>query len=477
MILLILTTFLFSADGGTIFLEFGGMSKTCLTADTACHSLDQAVKHANWEDVTSILIQGHAELIGEVIFDSGDDTFKKTPAANIEYTMTLQNHHLSSNTDIYGLTGLGTVRIKGTDTSEMRLNLQSNVVNPTLNEPAFIISTSRTPGGEKKDYVFQVEQYGALELLSTVYVFPLQLPSTTTFTKLTSKFETEPWDKNSAAIIVDKGAIMANIPVHVYDPELGVLVLKDIDVANSGVLSRHEYSTSLTSFVPKGIVCSIPDNATSTFIIKIGYAGKERWEEDKLVGIDQYPLDIHLSGKCKAYNFNDVDKKFPLNNTDMTNISKTAFVFPSVSLSRSNIKFATKTGSQSDELGNNLLAEFTSKTNSLGVAALDRLKVSIAPRYHTEDADDKLIRWDEMTWYVGLWDTKMNEGGVTIKQSGQSGFAVAAVPRANVGISGEYTVKMEFGDQVRYVGCLYSGARKTVAFASVALLVAVLLGF
>ncbi|KAK2961687.1 hypothetical protein BLNAU_3485 [Blattamonas nauphoetae] len=472
MILLLLTTFIYSIDGDTIFLEFGGMSKTCLTADTACHSLDQAAKHANWENVTSILIQGHAELIGEVIFDSSDDTFKKTPAANIEYTMTLKNHHLSSNSDQYGLTGLGTIKIKGTDTTEMRIILKSDA--------GFLhISTARTPGGIKKEYVFRVELYGVLDVHTILYVQPLQLPSTTTFTKLTSKFETEAWDQKSAAIVVDKGALIIpnTASMSVHDPELGVLILNDFDITKSSVLIDHSVSSSITSLVPKGVVCSISENATDTFNIIIGNAGKEREEDDKLVGIDQYPLDIHLSGKCAAYDSVDTTQKFPLNNTDMTNISKTAFVFPSVSLSRSNLKFATKTGSQSSDLGNYLLAEFSSGYNVLSVAALRRLKVSIAPRYHTEDADDKLIRWDEMTWYVGHKDTEMSFGGVLITQSGQSGFAVAAVPRANVGISGEYTVKMEFEDQVRYVGCLYSGARKTVAFASLAVLLAVLLGF
>ncbi|KAK2959788.1 hypothetical protein BLNAU_5277 [Blattamonas nauphoetae] len=181
-------------------------------------------------------------------------------------------------------------------------------------------------------------------------------------------------------------------------------------------------------------------------------SGKRYYEDGSLVKIDSYPLDIHLSGKCAAYDSEDVGKKFPLNNTDVTNISKTAFVFPEVTLSRSNLKLPTKLFGTSNDLGNYLLAEFYSRTKLLNVGALGRLKVSIAPRYHTEDADDKLIRWDEMTWYVGLFVMRMEFGSVSAQQSGQSDFAVAAVPRANVGISGEYTVKMEFGDQVRYVG-------------------------
>ncbi|KAK2960045.1 hypothetical protein BLNAU_4928 [Blattamonas nauphoetae] len=478
MILLVLTAFLFSVDGDTIFLEFGGMSKTCLTPETACHALDQAVKHANWENVTKITIQGHAELIGEVTFDSSDDTFKKTPSQDIEYEMHLNHHFLSSNTDHYGLTGLGTIKIKGTSSTLMTLSLSSDFTPQDVQAQTFVISTSRTPSGEKKDYVFRVEQYGVLNVAVYLLVRPLQLPSTTTFAKLTSKFETEPWDKKSAAIIVENGTIRANNPVIVYDPELGVLILKNINTTESSVVLLQDSATSFTSLVPKGIVCSIPDNAADTFYITFLNPGKVRKEDNKIVEIDQFPLDLHLSGKCEAYYYEDMmDKKFPLNNTDMTNISKTAFVFPKVTLTRSNLKMATKTGGQSSDLGNYLLAEFTSQTASLGVAALDRLKVSIAPRYHTEDADDKLIRWDEMTWYVGHKDTEIDQGGVTIKQSGQSSYAVAAVPRANVGISGEYTVKMEFGDQVRYVGCLYSGARKTAAFASLALLVAVLLGF
>ncbi|KAK2960107.1 hypothetical protein BLNAU_4990 [Blattamonas nauphoetae] len=423
-----------SANCAPIFLEFGGLNKTCLTAETACHSLDQAVKHANWENATDILIHGHAELIVEVHFDSSSDKFKKTPSEDIAYEMTLNHHFLNSNTDHFGLTGLGTIKIKGTSTTRMTLSLNSDFIHPTLLFPIFVISTTRTPGGEKKDYVFP--------------------------------------------IIVDKGAINMGNWVRVYDPELGVLILKDIDTTESAVAVHQTFATSLTSLVPKGIVCSIPDNATSTFRVHIGDAGKKRKEDDKLAGIDQYPLDIHLSGKCAAFDIEDfVDEKFLLNNTDMTNISKTAFVFPKVTLTRSNLKFAAKIGGQSSDLGNYLLAEFTSQKASLSVAALDRLKVSIAPRYHTEDVDDKLIRWDEMTWYVGHKDTEIENGGVTIKQSGQSSYAVAAVPRANVGISGEYTVKMEFDDQVRYVGCLYSGARSTVAFTSLALLVAVLLGF
>ncbi|KAK2942890.1 hypothetical protein BLNAU_22186 [Blattamonas nauphoetae] len=475
MIHLVLTTFVLSANCASIFLEFGGLSKTCLTPETACHSLDQAVKHANWEKETIIVIQGHAELIGEVIFDSSTDPFKKTPAENIKNTLTFGNHVLSSNTDHYGLTGLGTIKIRGTATAEMRLVLDS------LLGSEFFITTSRTPGGIKKEYVFRVEQYGVLELLVPLSVQSLQLPSTTPFTKLTSKFETEPWDQKSAAIVVEKGALVIpdTAPVLVNDPELGVLILNDISITESVVEIHNEYTTSFRSLVPKGIVCSIPENATDTFNIKIAAAGKHQWDSARttLESIDQYPLDIHLSGKCAAYDYEDVDKKFPLNNTDMKNISKTAFVFPDVTLSRSNLKMATKTGGQSNDLGNYLLAKFTSGYNVLSVAALHRLKVSIAPRYHTEDADDKLIRWDEMTWYVGQTYSAIEKGGMGIMQSGQSGFAVAAVPRANVGISGEYTVKMEFGDQVRYVGCLYSGARQTVAFASLALLLAVLLGF
>ncbi|KAK2960110.1 hypothetical protein BLNAU_4993 [Blattamonas nauphoetae] len=455
------------------------MSKTCLTAETACHSLDQAIKQANWENVTSIFIEGHADLIGEVVFDSSVDNFKKTPSTDIQFKMRLGEHFLSSNTDHYGLTGLGTIKIKGTSTTTMTLSLSSDIPHPTFHSPAFYLSTSRTPSGEKKHYVFRVEQFGVLDIQTLLFVLPLQLPSTTTFTKLTSKFETEPWDKKSAAIIVENGTIIANNPVFVYDPELGVLILKNIHTTESQVAIVQPFATSFTSLVPKGIVCSIPENAPNTFKILSFSSGKERKNSsDDLVGIDQFPLDIHLSGKCAAYDYEDfVTQKFPLNNTDMTNISKTAFVFPKVELSRSNLKFSTKTGGQSSDLGNYLLAKFSSKTNSLSVAALRQLKVSIAPRYHTEDADDKLIRWDEMTWYVGRIETEMNEGGVMIKQSGQADYAVAAVPRANVGISGEYTVKMEFGDQVRYVGCLYSGARKTGAFTSLALLLAVLLGF
>ncbi|KAK2948342.1 hypothetical protein BLNAU_16688 [Blattamonas nauphoetae] len=393
MVLLVLTTFIFSADDATIFLEFGGMTKSCLTPETACHSLDQAVKHAKWENVTDIVIQGHAELIGEIIFDSNADKFKKTPAEDLKYIMTLKHHVLSSNTDQYGLTGLGTIVIKGTDTSEMHLEVTSD-------HDYFFISTSRTPGGTKKDYVLRVEQYGALSMAKRLVIQPLQLQSTTTFTKLTSQFETEPWDKKSAAIIVDKGSIIILDFVQVRDPELGVLILKDIDIEKSQIFTRQRYAMSLPSLVPKGIVCSIPDNSTSTFNIKIVDAGKQHKEDDKLVGIDQYPLDIHLSGKCAAYDSDDTTQKFPLNNTDMTNISKAAFVFPQVSLSRSDLKLATQTGEQSNDLGIYLLADLSSLTASLGIAALRRLKVSIAPRYHTEDTDDKLIRWDEMTCQV-----------------------------------------------------------------------------
>ncbi|KAK2946746.1 hypothetical protein BLNAU_18342 [Blattamonas nauphoetae] len=476
MILLVLTTFIFSIDGDTIFLEFGGLNKTCLTPDTACHSLDQAVKHANWENVTDIVIQGHAELIGEVIFDSSADKFKKTTPGDVSFALVRGKHVLSSNTDEYGLTGLGTIKIKGTSSTKMTLILATSNVYPE--DVSFSISSSRTPGGIKKEYVFRVEQYGVLELKTPLILQPLQLPSTTTFTKLTSKFETESWDQKSAAIIVENGTIIATNDVVVNDPELGVLILKDVDITKSKVSISQGFATSSHSLVPKGIVCSIPENATDTFKITIYDSGKQiKNSSDDLVGIDLYPLDLHLSGKCAAYDFRDIDKKFPLNNTDMTNISKTAFVFPEVTLSRSNLKLPTKLYGTSNDLGNYLLAEFSSRTNSLGVAALRRLKVSIAPRYHTEDADDKLIRWDEMTWYVGLLGMYRGNGGVEITQSGQSDYAVAAVPRSNVGISGEYTVKMEFGDQVRYVGCLYSGARKTVAITSLALLLALLLGF
>ncbi|KAK2960104.1 hypothetical protein BLNAU_4987 [Blattamonas nauphoetae] len=433
-----------------MFLEFGGISKTCLTADTACHSLDQAVKHVNWENVNYIAILGHAELIGEVTFDTSADNFQTTPPGDVTIEMCLGEHFLSSNTDHYGLTGMGTIKIKGTSNAKMTLTLYSNVSAPPT--PGFVISTSRTPDGTKKDYVFRVEQYGVLDITRSLFVLPLQLLSYTTFTKLTSKFETEPWDQKSAAIIVNQGTIKIANFVEVTDPELGVLILKDINTTESSVVLLQDSATSLTSLVPKGIVCSIPENATKTFNIRTFLSGIQRKEGLDLVEIDQYPLDIHLSGKCAVYDSEDTTQKFPLNNTDMTNISKAAFVFPTVTLTRSNLKFATKTGSQSSELGNYLLAEFTSQTASLGVAALRRLKVSVAPRYHTEDVDDKLIRWDEMTWYVGQTYSAIENGGVTIKQSGQSNYAVAAVPRANVGISGEYTVKMEFDDQVRYVG-------------------------
>ncbi|KAK2942186.1 hypothetical protein BLNAU_22913 [Blattamonas nauphoetae] len=316
------------------------MSKTCLTSETACHSLDQAVKHANWENVTSILIQGHTVFVGEVIFDSSANPFKKTPAANVQYTLTLKHHVLSPNPDTYGLTGMGTILIKGTDTAEMRL------VFGSLSEAQFGIFTTRTPSGIKKEYVIRVEQYGVLELQHSICVQPLQIPSFTPFTKLSSKFETEPWDQNSAAIVVDKGSLITTntATVSVYDPELGVLILKDIDIPKSYVSISQRDTTPLGSLVPKGIVCSIPENATDTFNIIVVEAGIPKWEGLDLVGIDQYPLDIHLSGKCAAYDSEDTTQKFPLNNTDMKNISKTAFVFPTVTLSRSNLTFATKTG-------------------------------------------------------------------------------------------------------------------------------------
>ncbi|KAK2961903.1 hypothetical protein BLNAU_2959 [Blattamonas nauphoetae] len=470
MILLVLTTFIYSAVNDTIFLEFGGMSKTCLTADTACHSLDQAVKHAQWGNVSKIVIQGHAELIGEVIFDSNADTFKKTPAGNIKFEMTLSDHVLSSNVDFNGLTGLGTIVTKGTSSAEMHLELKSDI-------HVFSISTSRTTGGTKKNYVFRVEQYGILEVSAVLIIYPLQLPSTTTFTKLTSNFKTEPWDQKSAAVIVNKGALIMPAQIIVYDPGLGVLILNDIDTVKSQVSLSQQFATSQTSLVPKGIVCSIT-NSTNTFNITIYGSGNQIWDSPTdLVKIDQYPLDIHFEGKCAAFDELDFDKKFPLNKTDMSNITKSGFIFPEVYLTRSNLKVATQTGATSNDLGNYLVAEFTSGTNSLNVEALRHLKVSIAPRYHTQDTDDAIIRWDEMTWYVGLYETTKEFGGTFIRQSGESGFAVAAVPRGNVGISGEYTVKMEFGDEVRYVGCLYSGARSTVAFATLALLLAVLLGF
>ncbi|KAK2961941.1 hypothetical protein BLNAU_2997 [Blattamonas nauphoetae] len=470
MILLALTTFLYSAVNDTIFLEFGGMSKTCLTADTACHSLDQAVKHAQWANVSKIVIQGHAELIGEVIFDSNADTFKKTPTSNIKFEITHSNHVLSPNDDHYGLTGLGTIVVKGTSSAEIHLELKSDT-------GIFYISTARTPGGTKKNYVFRVEQYGLLELSATLIIYPLQLPSTTTFTKLTSNFKTEPWDKKSAAVIVNNGAFIMADKIFVYDLELGVLILSDIDVVKSQIYISQRYSTSQTSLVPKGIVCSMT-NSTNTFSVSIRGSGNLIWDSPTdLVKIDQYPLDIHLSGKCAAYDDQDTLQLHKLNKTDMSNITKSAFVFPEVVLTRSNLKVATQTGGQSSDLGNYLLAEFYSATNSLNVETLRRLKVSIAPRYHTQDTDDAIIRWDEMTWYVGLYQTWHDYGGMDIQQSGQTGFAVAAVPRGNVGISGEYTVKMEFGDEVRYVGCLYSGARNTAAFATLALLLAVLLGF
>ncbi|KAK2957812.1 hypothetical protein BLNAU_7246 [Blattamonas nauphoetae] len=139
----------------------------------------------------------------------------------------------------------------------------------------------------------------------------------------------------------------------------------------------------------KGMISSM-SNYMDTFNVVIDDGGNQPKEDDKYVRIDQYTLNIRLSGKCATNDVEDRTQKFPVNNTDMTNISKTAFIFLKVTLSRSNLKMATKTGSQSSELGNYLLAEFTSQTASLTVAALRRLKVSIAPRYHTEDTDDKL---------------------------------------------------------------------------------------
>ncbi|KAK2956767.1 hypothetical protein BLNAU_8220 [Blattamonas nauphoetae] len=158
-------------------------------------------------------------------------------------------------------------------------------------------------------------------------------------------------------------------------------------------------------------------------------------------------------------------------------MNSSAFVFPKVRLSRSSLKMGTKSSGSSDGLGNNLLAAFTSSSNLLFAKMLTRLKVSIAPRYHTEEVDDKLIRWNEMTWYIGTMETELKEGGVTSTQSGQSSLAVAAIPLSTVGKSGEYTVKMECDDEVKFVDCWYSGARSTVAFTGFALLLAVLLGF
>ncbi|KAK2960111.1 hypothetical protein BLNAU_4994 [Blattamonas nauphoetae] len=479
MILLLLATFVFSAedDDDVLFLEYGGKSKTCIEEKSPCHSLDIAVKHAKWTHVTDIAIQGHAELIGEVTFDSNADPFKKSPAEDIDYMMTVDDHSISRNADHYGLTGHGTIVLKGTSNAYMHLYLSS-----TTN--FFHISTSRTPGGVKKEYVFRVEQYGILELMSALVVHPLEVPTTTKLTKLTPKFKTEEWDLKSAAIVVEKGALVipnmlsSLMNLAVLDPELGVLILKDIDIEKSSVTLYHVNMTSRTSLVPKGVYCMIPNSTTETFNINIIGAGNvlTDWNR-KIVSIEQYPLDFHFTDKCAAYDSDDKDKVFRLNKTDVKTIKSNEFQFPEVAISRSNLKMSSKSNGKLNDAGDQLLATFTSEHNSLNVEILQQMKVSIAPRYHTEEVEDKLIRWREMTFYVGSIETEMNEGGVTITQSGQGGKAVAAVPRAKVGISGEYTVKMEFNGAVSYAGCLYSGTRKTVAFASLAVLVAVLLGF
>ncbi|KAK2952857.1 putative DnaJ domain containing protein [Blattamonas nauphoetae] len=373
---------LFATDGNTIFLEFGGMSKTCLTADTACHSLDQAVKHADWTNVTRIEIHGNAELIGEVICSARQSIDK-----DLKFEIHLKKHFFIASEISEGLTGLGTIRIKGTNSATMHLVFSSEI-------GYFPISTTRTPDGTKRDYVILVEEHGILEVLATLDFHPLQLPATTPFTKLTPKFKTEVWDQKSAAIIVQKGAlIMDSGSVGVNDPELGVLILKDIDTMKSIIRINLYCTTSVNSLVPKGIACSIPENATNTFNITVVDSGvKIKNSSGDLVGIDQYPLDIHLSGKCAAFDYDDTDHKFPLNKTDFSNITQSAFVFPDVELSRSNLKMPMSLYPPSNDLGNYLLAAFYSDVHMLSVAALHRLKVSIAPRYHTEDTDDELIR-------------------------------------------------------------------------------------
>ncbi|KAK2943737.1 hypothetical protein BLNAU_21340 [Blattamonas nauphoetae] len=264
MILLILTTFIYSAEGDTIFLEFGGQSKTCFTDKTACHSLGMAINHAKWIDVTEIVIQGHAELNGEVTFDSNADPFKQSPAEDIKYTMILDDHVLTPNTDHYGLTGHGTIVIKGDKNADMWVYLH----------------------GTKKDDVFRVEQFGVLAMDSPVVFRPLQMSSTTPFSKLSTKVNLTGWDRKAAAVIVNQGAIRVT-KMEVYDPDIGVLILNDINIEDSKVV--------------KGIVCSIPDNATNTFIISIQNAGHQIREEGKLTRIAQFPLNLYLEGKCEAY--------------------------------------------------------------------------------------------------------------------------------------------------------------------------------
>ncbi|KAK2957810.1 hypothetical protein BLNAU_7244 [Blattamonas nauphoetae] len=478
MILFVLTTFVLSAEDDTIYLEFGGKSKDCKTPFTACHSLDVAVESAKWDKVKDVVIQGHAELIGETVFDSSAAPFKKSPEEDLKYTITLSVHALISPIlyqPIPGLTGNGTIVIKGSDKAKM------HIIVATRGWDNFEISTSRTPGGVKKDYVIRVEEYGVLELQRKICVRPLELPtSTTTFTTLTSKVETTAWDQKSAAVVVEKGTLIAEENVIVYDPDLGVLILKDIDISNSRIRIHHSFSRSQTSLVPKGIVCSIPDTALATFNIIISSAGKNTMVADELVEIEQYPLDFHKSGKCAAYDYYDFTQKFPLNNTDLSKVKASDLFYPAVSLSRSDLKMPTVTDaftSYTSSSGDNLLAKFTSEAHSLTVDALRRMKVSIAPSYHTKEIDDANQKWVQMQLYVGHVSTIRAYGGFEITQSGQSDYALAAVPIKSVGTSGEYTVKIEVDDEARYYGCLYSGARKTVAFASLALLLAVLLGF
>ncbi|KAK2959710.1 hypothetical protein BLNAU_5199 [Blattamonas nauphoetae] len=478
MIVFVLTTVVLSAESDTIFLEYGGKSKTCLSSETACHSLDLAVNTANWTTVTMILIKGHAKLIGEVVFDSNADKFKKGEDEDVQIIMGLVNGDLGSDHEYVGLTGHGTIVIKGTKSAEMRLGLVSR-------EDNFIVSTSRTPGGTKKGYVFRVEKYGVLDLHCNLIVRPLQAPPTTPFTKLTSKFETTFWDQESAAIVVEKGALTMyeddqsdfHQDVIVEDPELGVLILDDIDTEKSQISISQRYAYSQTSLHPKGIVCSLQKRGTGPFNITIHDSGKRFYDaDDDLVGIEQFPL-LFISDNCNPYDYEDKDKKFLLGTISYLTMNSSAFVFPKARLSRSNLKMSTKSSGASDVLGNNLLATFTSSSNLLIAKMLTRLKVSIAPRYHTEEVDDKLIRWNEMAWYIGTMETELKEGGVTITQSGQSNLAVAAIPLSTVGKSGEYTVKMEFDDEVKFVDCLYSGARSALAFTTFALLLAVLLGF
>ncbi|KAK2957811.1 hypothetical protein BLNAU_7245 [Blattamonas nauphoetae] len=472
MILFVLTTFVLSAEDDTIYLEFGGKSKDCMTPKTACHSLDVAVESAKWDKVTKIFVQGHAELFGETVFDSSAAPFKKSPEEDLEYYISLREFELVSRPyTFYGLTGNGTIVIKGSDKAQMCVGIAGRY-------DGFDISTSRTPGGVKKDYVIRVEQYGVLQLGTMLVVRPLELPSTTAFTKLTTKFETEAWDQKSAAIVVEKGALQTENSVKVLDPELGVLILKDIDIEQSEIYLSQSYTSSQNSFVPKGIVCSIPDTASDTFIINILYSGIITKNDDgEVVEIKQYPLDFHKSGKCAAYDYEDRKHNVTLNNTAAAAIKGSAFNFPTVSISRSDLKMPTVMDESTRPSGDNLLAALTSSTNSLTVDALRRMKVSIAPSYHTKEIDDAEQKWVEMQLYVGHVSTIRAYGGFEITQSGQSDYALAAVPIKSVGTSGEYTVKIEVDGEARYAGCLYSGARKTVAFASLALLLAVLLGF